>query len=165
MSVSETVEHRGTNLRVSQMYSVPQVQPQDHDAACEKALARIHAVAAARRLEIKGEIKVTNSLRVRYHATAEATLLPAVRTSEERCELMDLPVGQCAHCRGLTDPDLEQASTWQAQPDRACGPGFLAKYPQSCFACDTPIRPGDTIHQLTKAGSGTFDYVCHACAW
>lgn len=52
---------------------------------------------------------------------------------EERCELSELPVSQCSHCRVKTSE-----VRW-----------FTAAYDGKCFhpGCEVPILVGDRIHQ------------------
>lgn len=62
--------------------------------------------------------------------------------SEPRCELTELLVSMCAHCREEQLPEPEPLRWFEAQ------------YPGRCAACGSPIEPGDEI-AATENG-----YVC-----
>lgn len=65
--------------------------------------------------------------------------------TDPRCELSELYVSQCAHCRGLKlEPEL-------------VGDTFAARYDGRCLACGRTFGPGDTI---TAYASG---YICADC--
>jgi hypothetical protein len=53
----------------------------------------------------------------------------------DRCDLTELLVDQCSHCRG---DELQSETT-----DR--GPWFTAAYPGACSRCGTGFEPGDEI--------------------
>jgi hypothetical protein len=55
--------------------------------------------------------------------------------TEDRCQLSDLPVSQCA-CRIHGKPEPRPAPT---------GPHIVATYPGLCPRCDYTIEPGDRI--------------------
>lgn len=57
----------------------------------------------------------------------------------ERCELTELLVDQCAHCRGVDD--------LPALPPKWSGPltWIPAQFPGRCSGCGEPINPGDWI--------------------
>jgi hypothetical protein len=67
------------------------------------------------------------------------------------CELTDLPVASCAHCRGITgEPD---------RPDPAdFGPWFAARLAGWCAGCKTRVSAGDRIR-----ADGQARYMCEAC--
>lgn len=64
---------------------------------------------------------------------------------EERCDLTELYVSQCAHCRQLPDP----------KP--LLGSWLRARYAGRCAECDDYIRPGTYIRAV---GDG---YLCTDC--
>jgi hypothetical protein len=66
----------------------------------------------------------------------------------ERCELSDLPVGQCA-CR-VHGPQPERSE--------ATGVRTEARYPGHCEGCSERIRVGDTIVMDTNGL-----WICEAC--
>ena len=69
-----------------------------------------------------------------------------------RCDNTDLLVDQCAHCRGLADPEEE------ARSDRkdlvTSGLWFDAKWPGKCWACGEWFREGAAIRPV-DAGHGS----------
>ena len=73
---------------------------------------------------------------------------------EERCEISDLLVSQCAHCRaggGLQSPaELTEASVLASV--REHGPLFFAKHRGPCSGCDRGIWPDDTIRADGQGG-------------
>lgn len=70
----------------------------------------------------------------------------------QRCELTELLVSDCAHCRGLPDP--EQA----AEADGELGPWFTAGLPGACSGCGGRIYPGDRIRATGDGG-----YLAQCC--
>jgi len=52
---------------------------------------------------------------------------------EPRCELTELPISMCAHCRKHELPEPEPLH-W-----------FPARYHGRCAECNRPIEPGDDI--------------------
>lgn len=66
-----------------------------------------------------------------------------------RCDLTDLIVDQCGHCR----------PTPVAEPgDLVITNRFSARFPGACAACDGRIREDDRIG---RTGDG--EYVCEKC--
>lgn len=65
----------------------------------------------------------------------------------DRCELTELYVRQCAHCRRLPDPKTSMR----------LGAWLTALYPGRCVGCDDYIDPGDQIRSTTDG------YVCADC--
>jgi hypothetical protein len=61
----------------------------------------------------------------------------------DRCDITDLLVDQCAHCRKLPDP---------VPPARA-GPPITAAWPGRCANCKRPFDAGDRIRRLGDDGS------------
>jgi hypothetical protein len=68
----------------------------------------------------------------------------------ERCELTDLEVTGCAHCRGITG---------QTPYYLTVGYRFTAKFTSRCPVCDRGIAEGD---QMAKTVDG--EYICERCA-
>jgi hypothetical protein len=74
--------------------------------------------------------------------------------AEQRCDLTDLLVSSCSHCRGLD----------KAKPGGDCtvGARFEARYGGRCPLCDNGFREGDIVGYLDD------DVCCDACydtAW
>lgn len=69
--------------------------------------------------------------------------------ADQRCELTELLVDQCAHCRPTQPP---------ATDDRDLGPWTTAHYDGECPDCGDPITPGDTIRS-----DGDGDWLCERC--
>lgn len=69
----------------------------------------------------------------------------------QRCELTELLVSDCAHCRGLSDLDPEQVPA--AGGTGELGPLFFANYPGRCSDCREPILTGD---QIRADGAGGY---------
>jgi hypothetical protein len=67
----------------------------------------------------------------------------------DRCELTDLLVSDCAHCRGIAE---------ERPIDPELGPWFAAAYPGHCARCSFPIRVGNTIR-----ADGHRGYLCQEC--
>lgn len=68
-----------------------------------------------------------------------------------RCELTELLTDQCAHCRGLADP----------QPLRTLGRPIAARYEGYCRACRSPYGEGDTIQRVADDdGTGYLGPCC-----
>jgi hypothetical protein len=65
---------------------------------------------------------------------------------EERCELTELLVGQCAHC--LKHKSIEEQA--KAHPAALAGDPrwFPAQYPGACGHCGEPFTPGMLIRSL-----------------
>lgn len=61
-----------------------------------------------------------------------------------RCELTELPVDSCAHCRGNTTTPDEEAATDRVQLINS-GRWFHAVHPGVCAVCGTPFDPGTAI--------------------
>lgn len=56
-----------------------------------------------------------------------------------RCELTELLVEQCAHCRGLDDPET---------PDVVKSRPFTAAYSGDCHWCGRRYSEGDRIRRI-----------------
>jgi hypothetical protein len=69
--------------------------------------------------------------------------------AEPRCELTDLLVSQCGHCRPPAEPP---------PPELDVGPWFAAGYPGRCSLGEETIREGDRIRADGEGG-----YLCRAC--
>ncbi len=67
-----------------------------------------------------------------------------------RCELTELLVDQCAHCRGIPDP----------QPLRL-RPAFVALYAGGCYSCGLPYPAGERIRSAIVDGETV--YVAECC--
>lgn len=63
-----------------------------------------------------------------------------------RCELTELLVTDCAHCRGITEETLK--------PPKWSGPSspIPAAYPGRCSGCGERITPGDLILSDKEGG-------------
>jgi hypothetical protein len=69
-----------------------------------------------------------------------------------RCDLTDLPVTDCAHCRKLPDP--------LAEPEQfELGPWFAARYGGTCSGCAETFDAGD---QVRADGTG-HGYLAACC--
>lgn len=66
--------------------------------------------------------------------------------SEPRCDITDLLVSQCGHCKGLTEDKPE------------LGPWFAARFEGFCSRCGDAIEPGDPIRADGEGG-----YLDHDC--
>lgn len=66
----------------------------------------------------------------------------------QRCELTELLVHECAHCRGLPDPEQVPATAGTGE----LGPLFRATYYGRCSDCREPILPGDHIRADDAGG-------------
>lgn len=65
--------------------------------------------------------------------------------SEQRCDLTELLVSQCAHCQGARSVEEQAADESRAIAHR---PGWIeAQYPGECYRCGEPIAVGDLIHR------------------
>lgn len=92
--------------------------------------------------------------------------------SEPRCELTDLLVSQCSHCRrGRPQPprrtpeppplaEGERRLDWSMEVPNTGGvvAVFEAEYHGECADCSDHIYPGDTIGRTEGA-----EYVCSSC--
>ncbi|MFE9684139.1 hypothetical protein [Streptomyces sp. NPDC006285] len=65
-----------------------------------------------------------------------------------RCEVTELLVGECAHCRGNTTTPDEEAAAELA----AAAPWFHAVHPGVCAACGEPFAPGALIRMEIPRG-------------
>lgn len=65
-----------------------------------------------------------------------------------RCDITDLPVTDCAHCRKLPDPGREGTEY---------GPWTLAQYDGTCATCWCPFEAGS---QIRADGSGGWEADC-----
>lgn len=70
----------------------------------------------------------------------------------ERCDLTELPVTDCAHCRDHTEETKDRASVTVGQP-------FTANHPGRCGGCDEPIHVGDEIARAAESSG----YLCKEC--
>lgn len=78
--------------------------------------------------------------------------------AELRCELTELLVDQCAHCRDLADPAEEQRLMRQ----RLATQGWIpADYPGKCGTCGDDYPPGTMIR---KPRWGDRRWVAECCA-
>jgi hypothetical protein len=68
---------------------------------------------------------------------------------EPRCDMTDLFVSQCGHCR----PPVEEPP-----PELDCGPWFTAKLDGRCSLGEEQVRPGDRIRSDGEVG-----YLCRSC--
>lgn len=66
---------------------------------------------------------------------------------ESRCELTELYVSQCAHCRKLMN----------RRPSKVVGTWLRARYTGRCVDCDDYIFPGEEIRSVDDG------YLCNAC--
>lgn len=70
---------------------------------------------------------------------------------EERCEISDLPKGQCAHCRPRPQPDQAARARY--------GPWTEARFTGECAGpCGGEIRPGEMIRSDGEGG-----WLCQRC--
>lgn len=76
----------------------------------------------------------------------------------ERCEKTDLLANQCAHCRGLLDPEAEIRQSRQALLSTANW--FESKWAGKCARCGDWFREGSAIHRV----QGYDGYVAECCA-
>lgn len=89
-------------------------------------------------------LPLTGADRIEIETAAEklrAAADPAPST--ERCELMELPKDQCAHCR----PTPPRPTTVDGKPRI-----ITASYPGKCAGCHRPFQPGATIERLEGGG-------------
>lgn len=68
----------------------------------------------------------------------------------DRCDLTELLVTDCAHCRRLPELDVREPEP-RHQPDGYGGPTVIAEYGGRCVDCGEPVRPGEPI-TLTEDG-------------
>jgi hypothetical protein len=61
-----------------------------------------------------------------------------------RCDLTELPVDGCAHCRGNTT-SLEDEATAEREELANTAPWFHAVHPGVCAVCGEPFTPGTPI--------------------
>lgn len=67
-----------------------------------------------------------------------------------RCDVTELPVDGCAHCRRILDPDVVERREHARLLAR---PGWLAAvYPGTCERCGERFTPGTPIHMDVRAG-------------
>lgn len=82
-------------------------------------------------------------------------------TATARCDLTDLLVDQCAHCR-KHDLDFDPAALDEGielvdRDQSEYGPPFPAQYPGRCTDCGQRIHEGDTIRSCVLAGGYVHD--------
>lgn len=75
--------------------------------------------------------------------------------ADQRCEITDLLVDQCAHCRKLPDPVVEDDED-SGPPE--LGPWFAAGYRSYCSDGGEVISPGERIRADGQGG-----YLCSFC--
>lgn len=63
--------------------------------------------------------------------------------TDTRCDLTDLYVRDCAHCRGIPDPP---------PTERRLGRWFAAAFPGHCTDCDDQFDTGDRIRADGESG-------------
>ena len=80
-----------------------------------------------------------------------------MNVKEERCDLTDLLMGQCAHCQGHHDPVVEATKPRQYPVDTERSPITFAAFPSECPTCGELIHVGDVITRI-----GAF-WVCTEC--
>ena len=61
-----------------------------------------------------------------------------------RCELTELTIDSCAHCRGNTLSPQDEAVTERVALINS-GRWFHAVHPGTCAVCGTPFEPGTAI--------------------
>lgn len=66
-----------------------------------------------------------------------------------RCDITDLHVNECAHCRKLPDLDANPATN-HTRGDNTPGPDVEARWPGHCSACGDTFGPGQTIRLLPQ---------------
>lgn len=76
--------------------------------------------------------------------------IPEPEVRPARCELTELLVDQCAHCRPAPVPEPSEATSY--------GPWILAVYGGECADCDDQIWPGDAIRSDGEGG-----WLCETC--
>lgn len=84
--------------------------------------------------------------------------------TEDRCELSDLLISQCAHCRGHHDPiaDLLAAETIAGLTGEGLVTG-TAKQGRSCPSCRAWIDVGDMV-ALDRGEDGRAKrWICGGC--
>jgi hypothetical protein len=100
--------------------------------------------------------------------------------SDERCELTDLLVSSCSHCRpnremerivGEMNPPPRPFGTWRSERGNgAKGKGlpfaeyaedtFSAKMPDTCVSCGGRIAPGDDVRRALSYNTGVIHRLC-----
>jgi hypothetical protein len=60
-------------------------------------------------------------------------------TAEDRCEVMEIPVSMCDHCRNPA------GNRRPVEPQVPYGPVFAAKYDGDCIECCSSIWVGESI--------------------
>lgn len=65
-------------------------------------------------------------------------------TTIQRCELTEIEVLSCAHCKGLGHEPII--------PGRTLGPPFTAAYAGRCSECDERFAVGDRIRADGEGG-------------
>lgn len=85
--------------------------------------------------------------------------------TEPRCELTELLVEQCAHCRGHHGPSTDTT----AEPRRYAAdvdnqPVTSAVFRSRCPECGEMINPDDPITLVGGAGGCAGYWVCAECA-
>lgn len=72
----------------------------------------------------------------------------------ERCDITELLVDECAHCRKLPDLDVEETVASRR------GTWFTALYAGRCSNCKTASEPGDPIR---ADGYGNGGWLAECC--
>lgn len=71
-------------------------------------------------------------------------------TAEPRCEVTELLVSACSHCRPPAEPPARDSENY--------GPWITARYPGRCSGCDGRIREDDKIRADGEGG-----WLCSGC--
>lgn len=74
----------------------------------------------------------------------------------DRCELSDLATDQCAHCRGLDDPE--------APPERVVRSLIVAKFDGRCGFCSMPTHEGEPLYLVEEIGGRQKVWTGECCA-
>ena len=79
----------------------------------------------------------------------------------ERCEVTELEVTGCAHCRGIKSPDEEARD--QRNRLLATGAWFAAIYPGRCTRCNEPFEVGTAIRWNEYPFDGFGGWLAECC--
>jgi hypothetical protein len=82
------------------------------------------------------------------------------------CELTDLLVASCAHCKGISDELAYSCGHIRCEPYSECqladpadfGPWFTARRAGRCAGCRADVEGGDRIRADGRGG-----YLCESC--